>query len=368
MKEQARKEGLTKRILKITAVALAAAIILPLAVIFAGRGINAVRFNISDGVQERYFVMLGGIEQKIHIRGESENNPVVIWLHGGPGWSCAYELALWQYMMENDFTFVRWDQRGSGRTHSRNPGAPLSLDILIADLDDLVKYVTARFGQPVYIVGDSWGSNFGITYASRHPENIAGFVGVGQFINSAQSNRIAIETASERAIAAGNFNDAEQMWSVYERIRGKGFADVDFTADLDDFVLIQHLPAPYLAPRYESQGAGIVFSPWFGFHEIRELISVFLVSNRTFFDRNRPLFYEIDNFVPPESLEVPVAFIMGSEDFITNTSLVADYYSRLEAPSISMFIIEGAGHSPYRVQPELFAEKLREALAGFREH
>jgi len=76
---------------------------------------------------------------------------------------------------------------------------------------------------------------------------------------------------------------------------------------MDDFVLIQYLPAPSLAPRYESQCAGIVLSLWLGLHEI-------------------------DNFIPPESPEVPVAFIMGSKDFITNTGLVADYYSRLQAP------------------------------------
>jgi len=365
MERQGKEKRPRKRILKITAIALAAAIILPLLTMFAGRSINAIRFNIRDGVQERYFVTLGDIEQKIHIRGESVDNPVIIWLHGGPGWSCAYELAPWQYKMEDDFTFVRWDQRGSGRTYRQSPGAPLSLDILIQDLDELVDYVTARFNQPVYIVGDSWGAQLGITYVSRYPEKIAGFVGVGQPINGAESNRIAIETAYERAMAVGNISDAEEMRAAYERIRGKGFADVDFTVDLNDFVLIQHLPAPYLAPRYESQGAGIIFSPWFGLSEVRELISVFLISNRTFFDRNRPLFYEIDNFIPPERLEIPVAFIMGSEDFITNTGLVVDYYNRLEAPSRAMFIVEGAGHAPYRSQPVVFAEMLREALAGF---
>ena len=67
----------------------------------------------------------------------------------------------------------------------------------------------------------------------------------------------------------------------------------------------------------------------------------------------------------PERLEVAVAFIQGSEDFITNTSLVIDYYHMVKAPLKKMFIIEEAGHSPYRSQPEAFAEKLSEALVGF---
>jgi len=351
-----------RHILKISAIVLASVIILFFLLIFAGRGINAARFTIKDGVQERIFVTLGGIEQVIHVRGRNTSNPVIIWLHGGPGWSDAYELAPWQYKMENDYTFIRWDQRGSGRSYHRSPGAPLSLDILISDVDALVDYAKARFGQSVYIIGDSWGSQLGITYASKHPEKIAGYVGIAQPINSAESDRIAIVTAYERALAAGNKSDAEQMRTVYERIKDKSYADIDISADNEDFILIQHLPAKYLAPRYESQGAGIFFSPWFGLHETKELLTVFLVNNRLFSDRNITLFYEIDSFVPPESLEVPVAFIMGSEDYICNTALVADYYGRVIAPSKNMFIVDGAGHSPYRLKPDVFVEKLRQAL------
>ena len=362
MKNENRSNGF-KRIVKITSIILAAAIIIPIITMFAGRGINAVRFNIAHGVQERYFITLGGIEQKIHIRGENTNNPVIIWLHGGPGWSCAYELAVWQYQMESDFTFIRWDQRGSGRTYRRSPAAPLSLEILIADLDELVDYAIERFDQPVFIVGNSWGSLLGITYASLHPERIAGFVGVGQDIDQQKSLRIALQTAYERATAVGNIEDAQQIWAVYEVIRDKTFIGDDLISDY--IVLAQHLPAPYLAPRYESQAPGIVFSPWFGFYELRELISVFFIDNNLFANRNRTLFYEIYVFTPPERLEVPVAFIMGSEDFITNTGLVVEYYNRVEALSKSLFLIEGSGHAPQNSQPGVFAEMLSEALQGF---
>ena len=368
MKKQGKKIGLVKRLCKITAIILAAVMVLFLIVVFIGRGVNAMRFGIKNGIQEEAFVTLGGIEQVIHIRGKDAGNPVIIWLHGGPGWSDAYELAPWQYKMEDDYTFIRWDQRGSGRTVQRNPNAPISLDILIADLDALVDYAAARFGQAVVIVGDSWGSFLGITYASWYPEKIAGFVGVAQPINGAESDRRALVIAYERAMAAGNTGDAAQMRVLYERIKDKNFLnvdDADIGAYMEDLALVQHLPAKYLAPRYESQGYGIFFSPWFGFHEIGELLSVFIVDNNLFLDRNRPLLYAMDEFVPPERLEIPVAFIMGSEDYITNTALVAEYYVRVEAPSKNMFIVEGAGHSPYRLRPEEFVAKLREALAGF---
>jgi len=360
MGEHTRRKVPTKRIFKIIVLTLMALIIVPLVALFVVRGINTIRYNISNGVQERIFVTLGGIEQALHIRGEDISNPVIIWLHGGPGWSDAYELAPWQRMMERDFTFVRWSQRGSGSTYRRNPNAPISIDILIQDLDELVNYVTARFGQPVYIVGDSWGSLLGITYSTQHPENVAGFVGVSQVIDMHESLRIAFEMAYELATVAGNIRDAEQMRAVYERVGGRSLAVIDIL----DFVLYQGLPSNYLAVGGESQGAGIFFSPWFGFSQFRDLIGV-ATNNSLFLDRNRPLLCAMDTFAPPERLEIPVAFIMGSEDFITNTNLVAEYYQALEALSKNLFIIDGSGHAPYRSQPALFAELLREALTGF---
>jgi len=355
-------KGSLKRILKITAIVLAAMIILPLVAIYTVRGVNAIRLNISNGVQERIFVNLGGIEQAIHIRGQGVNNPVIIWLHGGPGWNDTYNLSSFQNRMEHDYTFIRWDQRGSGRTYYRNPDAPLSLNIQVSDLDDLVDYATVRFNQPVYIIGHSWGSVLGITYASRHPEKIVGFVGVGQNVNMAENTRLAIEAGIELAIQAGNLDDAEEMRTLYERIKDIGFSDENY--DFGDLALAQGLPGRYHAPSGENVIWDSMFSPYFNFTEQRQLIS--LMTNIYFnFGRNRSLFNELDSFTPPERLEVPVAFIMGSEDYVTNTSLAEDYFNRVEAPSKNFFIIEGAGHNLMLSQPNAFMKILYEALAGF---
>jgi hypothetical protein len=68
------------------------------------------------GVDEAMYVHLGAIEQWVTIRGEDRHNPVLRFVHGGPGdvtnpWSFAY-FAAW----EKRFTVVQWDERGAGRT------------------------------------------------------------------------------------------------------------------------------------------------------------------------------------------------------------------------------------------------------------
>src|SRR5437867_11259392 len=69
-----------------------------------------------DGIDEGRYLMVGGIEQWITIRGEDRRNPVLLFLHGGPGdatnpWGYAV-LRSWLKF----FTVVQWDQRGTGRT------------------------------------------------------------------------------------------------------------------------------------------------------------------------------------------------------------------------------------------------------------
>ena len=47
---------------------------------------NAQDYAISpNGIDEAKYLMVGGIEQWVTIRGEDRANPVVLVLHGGPG-------------------------------------------------------------------------------------------------------------------------------------------------------------------------------------------------------------------------------------------------------------------------------------------
>jgi pimeloyl-ACP methyl ester carboxylesterase len=78
-----------------------------------------------NGIDEGQYVEVGGIQQWITIRGEDRNNPVLLFLHGGPGdatnpWGYA-GFRLWL----RHFTVVQWDQRGAGRTLGNSRAAPL---------------------------------------------------------------------------------------------------------------------------------------------------------------------------------------------------------------------------------------------------
>ena len=91
------------------------------------RARNARDYAIAtpNGIDEARYVEVGGIQQWITIRGEDRNNPVLLFLHGGPGdatnpWGYA-GFRLWLKYLTR---WSQWDQRGAGRTFGKNPDAP----------------------------------------------------------------------------------------------------------------------------------------------------------------------------------------------------------------------------------------------------
>jgi len=109
-------------------------------------------------------ITIGGIPQSIWFRGISTSNPLLILLHGGPG---ASESALFRHYnsaLEQYFTVVYWEQRGTGRSfHSNIPPNSMSIAQFVRDLDEVVEQVRHRFNkEKVILVGHSWGTVPGI--------------------------------------------------------------------------------------------------------------------------------------------------------------------------------------------------------------
>lgn len=65
--------------------------------------------NLEQGIDESAYIELGGKEQYIQIRGENINNPIIIYLHGGPASPNNFLSYYWQKYILDMYTFVNWD-------------------------------------------------------------------------------------------------------------------------------------------------------------------------------------------------------------------------------------------------------------------
>ena len=162
-----------------------------------------------NGVDVRTQIPIGGTMQWITVRGRDVNNPILLFLHGGPGAPEMPTSWTFQNPWEDYFTVVQWDQRGSGKTYNANDpakiGPTMSADRMEKDAEEVVQYLRAKYHKPkIFVLGHSWGSLLGIMLAHNHPEWLYAYIGMGQMIDTQASERDSYEAALAAAKAAHN--------------------------------------------------------------------------------------------------------------------------------------------------------------------
>ena len=280
-------------------------------------------------------------------------------MHGGPGGPDTFFTTTFQQELESDFTFIRWDQRGGGRTYYKSKNLPLSWDVFLTDLDDLVDYAATRFNQPIILVGHSWGSALGSTYAATHPEKVAGYIGIGQLTDFRESEKLAAEKAEDMARAAGNDIEAAKIKKLYQGYVSTGLTSEN--TDLKGFLQLGQLTGSYLSPNDKSPILTALVSPDFGWNDLRWNLRI-MTNMEGSLASNRELFTALEDFDLPYSFEVPVVLIQGENDYACSTVLAKEYQQSLSAPISEIFIMKELGHGPMFDDPDAFAGVLKKAF------
>lgn len=171
---------------------------------------------LRDSIAEIRFLRLGGIDQWVMIRGENVANPLLILLHGGPGFPEMRLSRTFNAPLERDFTVVYWEQRGTGKSFNRTiPKSSMTVEQFIADLDELVDALRKRFGKDkVAIYGHSWGSALGVLYAARFPDKVSVYTGAGQIGDWPPSEIICYEFTRAEAERRGNRKAIRELSAI----------------------------------------------------------------------------------------------------------------------------------------------------------
>ncbi len=80
---------------------------------------NEKRSEVAIDTIER--LTLGGLTQWISLRSNNIRNPLLLFLHGGPGTAQISFSRQSQKPLEDSFLVVNWDQKGAGRSYSPSP-------------------------------------------------------------------------------------------------------------------------------------------------------------------------------------------------------------------------------------------------------
>lgn len=340
---------------------------------------RATTYKIRDpkGIDELKPIKIGGVEQWLHIRGRNKNNPVLLWLHGGPGGPVIGLMDSIQRPWEDYFTVVHWDQRQTGKSYysAKDKTDQLTVELFIKDTEAVVDYLRNYLGQPkLSILGSSWGSVLGMHIVKHHPEWLHTYIGVGQVVNSMDAEQLIYERLLHHAKEQGEdkiithleaitpkfqCDYPEREKSLVEngvmvrrelsRLAGETLMHHLFFDDVVTMINFDKLTSPHLELTDISNSI---------FGDDKALYRAPYDFARDFYSINLP-----DDV--GSSFEVPIFFFTGLHDWQTPFQLSDHWFSQIKAPHKKLIHFTESSHCVVNEEPGKFLVALVEEVLPY---
>jgi len=316
----------------------------------AGQAIvrEALRLKQPESIDELKAIDIGGIKQWISVRGTDRRNPILLFIHGGPGVPEMPSSWIYQRAWEDYFTVVQWDQRGTGKTGASNdPKAVIptvSLDRMVGDGEEVIDYLRKTYGKrKIFVLGHSWGSIIGLRIAQAHPDWLHAYIGMGQFIDTPENEQLSYDFALSQARQHGDAEAIKQLqaiapypgplaptsifklatersWVIHYGGLSLGRSDSSAEQDLGR-----------LSPQYTDADLNAPGSTAVQIKLIPDLLNL--------------------DFRPITSLDCPVFIMAARYDYETPSAPAIRWLKALQAPRKQLFWFEHASHEMQQDQP-----------------
>lgn len=314
------------------------------------------------GIYLYEYPVINGIKQYVQVRGADKKNPLILFLHGGPGGSLAGLCHVLQAGWEDKFTVANWDQRNACKTYFANKEKAMeiaktgTMEDFIKDIDEVIAYLHTVYNfEKLILMGFSWGSAIGSEYAKRHPEKLLCYIGVGQHISYVDGLDFVCDKLME--LAKGNEKDLSKIKAVEDSIPEEPKMTKEFMANLRSYVA--------LGTKYISKSGkpfpikALLTSPFLNFKEKLSVIK----SDFTLLEGTITTMMTYD-FRENMSYKVPVLFVFGEEDFSCPTDMLEDCFDSISAPVKKLEIIPKAAHTCFYDRPQEFMRAISEFICS----
>ena len=303
-------------------------------------------------------ITLGGMKQTIHIWGTRKENPVVLFLHGGPGVPNRHGMAVRHMDLLDDFTIVAWDQRGTGGSYFGCDPKTLTLDQLISDCKDLIDYLCLTLDKKkIFLLGGSWGTELGTFVCQRYPEQIAGYIGYGQVVNGIENENLSYAYTLQKAKDAGCAEDISELEKIGPPENGC-YKPV-FEGLMTQRRLLKKyggVSAKSSEGYFKSTVIPILKSPELSIGDKIGTAKGYKVC----LSQMWPTIVQYDFLRDCTQFQMPFYIFQGRKDNNTPAALIQDYYDAITAPDKDLVWFENSAHGPLGEEPEKFKGLMRE--------
>lgn len=309
---------------------------------------------VENSIAELSKVKIGGSDQCVMIRGVDINNPIILFLHGGPGYPFISYARRFQSQLEQNFVVVNWDQRGSGKSFSSSIDRDtMNQEQLENDTIELIDYLCKRFNkEKLFLVGHSWGTVLGIEAIKNAPDKVIAYVGIGQVIDDVDGEKLSYNYVFNKAIEENNEKALNELKAIgeppYKDSKTDTFVQRKWLKEYGGFELEVITLNEIIK--------GILFSPEYSLIDgIKFLRGNIFSIDTLFLNREKADFRE-----KYKEFDVPVYFCAGRYDYNTPSKLVEVYFNNIQAPKKNFYWFEESAHEPHLVEEEKFANIMME--------
>ena len=345
------------RVFKWVGIGILSFIVLFFATRWIGQGIN--NRVPKGGINKSMYVDIDGSKQWISIYGQNRDNPVLLYLHGGPGSATSLYDYAFTRKWSDVYTVVTWDQRGCGKSYDKSHPETITAEIMMQDGKAMTEFLRDCLQvDKITLLGHSWGSYFGANLALAHPEYYEAFIGTGQFIDWDEN-----ESRLYEAALTWSENDPEGREMVEQWWREQS------TGEEAEAVLARSKIMERYGYGMMKDGtdynlfATVLFNPcyslkdiWLSLHSETEIFGQYMPFVLSEGFKGMSLLGRYD-------YSVPYYNINGDIDYQTNYSLACEYFEQVNAPQKQMFVMKDATHGLLESRSEEFSGYLHQIAA-----
>jgi pimeloyl-ACP methyl ester carboxylesterase len=300
-------------------------------------------------------------------RGAEAGLPLLLVLHGGPGYAMQGLLHQRLPELESSFVVVEYDQRGAGLSY--DPGidpATMTLATFVSDAESVLSAVEGALGRPpapVVVMGHSMGTMIGLDLVAADPPRFAAYVGVGQVVQVVENEQASWDFAHASAEAAALLEATTELDCVgrpLDDFSYPGSSDPSCDPELDGFEVTSRWVGWFGGAYWGEQG-----TDWLD-EEIL-MLEAYQGSEDAWIDGSEfsaflfddPAVLSWDARVDHASPDVPVRLLTGRHDYDTPAPLVEAYAEGLDDPDALRWF-EDSAHFPFLEEPDAFLEAMLE--------
>lgn len=283
---------------------------------------------------------LNGFAQKVLLEGKSRTLPLLVFLHGGPGFPLPFSVG--SRGMEKEITdqyiFVCWDQLGCG-ANNYMISDDFTIDDYVLMTRDLLTHLKRDFpDNSIHIFGVSWGSVLAAKVVESTPELVDYVTIYGQFLKESAFSEEVYDLLSKTNLPE---KKKIQLESIFKKQ----------VPTMTDYKSILRWLRKYTDAYHYKKSKRISLLPViYGYltspdYRLRDFYAVLFNG----FNKNNSILQELQVLDLSDTLEninIPYHIMQGEADVNTSTNAVKQFLETSNNSNLTLQVINKSSHMP----------------------